>query len=47
MCGIFAAIGDKPVANVLVEGLKRLEYRGTNSAARAASTAQTRPYNRG
>ena len=32
MCGIFAAIGDKPVANVLVEGLKRLEYRGYNSA---------------
>ena len=32
MCGIFAAIGDKPVANVLVEGLKRLEYRGYDSA---------------
>jgi len=32
MCGIFAAITDKPVAHVLIEGLKRLEYRGYDSA---------------
>ncbi len=32
MCGIFAAISDEPVANVLVQGLKRLEYRGYDSA---------------
>jgi glucosamine--fructose-6-phosphate aminotransferase (isomerizing) len=32
MCGIFAAISNKPVAKVLVEGLKRLEYRGYDSA---------------
>ena len=32
MCGIFAAISDEPVAAVLVEGLKRLEYRGYDSA---------------
>ncbi len=32
MCGIFAAISDRPVAGVLVEGLKRLEYRGYDSA---------------
>ena len=35
MCGIFAAIGDRPVADVLVRGLKRLEYRGYDSAGMA------------
>ena len=32
MCGIFAAAGHKPVAGVLLEGLRRLEYRGYDSA---------------
>ena len=32
MCGIFGAVGDRPVADVLVEGLRRLEYRGYDSA---------------
>ncbi|WP_245427398.1 glutamine--fructose-6-phosphate transaminase (isomerizing) [Roseiarcus fermentans] len=32
MCGIFAAVSDKPVAHILLEGLKRLEYRGYDSA---------------
>ena len=32
MCGIFAAVSNKPVADVLVQGLKRLEYRGYDSA---------------
>ncbi len=32
MCGIFAAVSDRPVAGVLVQGLKRLEYRGYDSA---------------
>jgi len=32
MCGIFAAVSDKPVAAILVQGLKRLEYRGYDSA---------------
>ncbi|MFH1258681.1 MAG: glutamine--fructose-6-phosphate transaminase (isomerizing) [Elusimicrobiota bacterium] len=32
MCGIVGYIGDKPVAPVLLEGLKRLEYRGYDSA---------------
>ena len=32
MCGIFAAVSDKPVADILVQGLKRLEYRGYDSA---------------
>jgi glutamine---fructose-6-phosphate transaminase (isomerizing) len=32
MCGIIGYIGDKEVAPLLVEGLKRLEYRGYDSA---------------
>ena len=32
MCGIVAYVGDKDVRPVLIEGLKRLEYRGYDSA---------------
>lgn len=32
MCGIVGYIGDKPVAEILIEGLKKLEYRGYDSA---------------
>ncbi|HZM15326.1 MAG TPA: glutamine--fructose-6-phosphate transaminase (isomerizing) [Candidatus Krumholzibacteria bacterium] len=32
MCGIIAYIGDKPALPILMEGLKRLEYRGYDSA---------------
>ena len=32
MCGIVAYIGHKPARNLLLEGLKRLEYRGYDSA---------------
>ena len=32
MCGIIGYIGDKPVVPVLMEGLRRLEYRGYDSA---------------
>ncbi|MBH61684.1 MAG: glutamine--fructose-6-phosphate transaminase (isomerizing) [Alphaproteobacteria bacterium] len=32
MCGIVGVIGQEPVAPVLMEGLKRLEYRGYDSA---------------
>ena len=32
MCGIIGYIGPKPVVPVLVEGLRRLEYRGYDSA---------------
>ena len=28
MCGIVAYIGKKPATTLLLEGLKRLEYRG-------------------
>lgn len=32
MCGIIGIVGKKPVASRLVDGLKRLEYRGYDSA---------------
>ena len=32
MCGIVGYVGDKPALDVVVEGLKRLEYRGYDSA---------------
>ncbi len=32
MCGIVGYIGDKPAADILVSGLRRLEYRGYDSA---------------
>ncbi len=32
MCGIVAYIGNKPARDLLIEGLKRLEYRGYDSA---------------
>ena len=32
MCGIIGYIGSKPVVPILVEGLRRLEYRGYDSA---------------
>ena len=32
MCGIVGAIGQRPVTEILLEGLRRLEYRGYDSA---------------
>src|SRR5262245_66565425 len=32
MCGIVGYVGPKPVAEVLIEGLRKLEYRGYDSA---------------
>ncbi len=32
MCGIIGYIGSKDVVPVLIEGLRRLEYRGYDSA---------------
>ena len=32
MCGIVGAVAKRPVAEILIEGLKRLEYRGYDSA---------------
>ena len=36
MCGIVGAIAQRPIAALLLEGLKALEYRGYDSAARQA-----------
>src|SRR5262245_27408075 len=36
MCGIVGYVGPKPLVPVLVEGLRRLEYRGYDSAGIAA-----------
>jgi glucosamine--fructose-6-phosphate aminotransferase (isomerizing) len=35
MCGIIAYIGSRPCRDILIEGLKRLEYRGYDSAGLA------------
>ena len=32
MCGILGMVGHKPTSRVLIEGVKRLEYRGYDSA---------------
>ncbi|MCA9398273.1 MAG: glutamine--fructose-6-phosphate transaminase (isomerizing), partial [Candidatus Omnitrophica bacterium] len=32
MCGIIGYIGHKPVVNILIDGLKKLEYRGYDSS---------------
>jgi len=44
MCGIVGILGREPVAPHLVDALKRLEYRGYDSAgvARASSRAGAR-----
>jgi glucosamine--fructose-6-phosphate aminotransferase (isomerizing) len=40
MCGIVAYIGFKPAKEILIEGLKRLEYRGYDSAGIAVLNGQ-------
>ncbi|ENN92415.1 glutamine--fructose-6-phosphate transaminase (isomerizing) [Bartonella bovis] len=35
MCGIIGIVGNKPVASYLIDGLKRLEYRGYDSSGLA------------
>ncbi len=35
MCGIVGAVAKRPVANLLIDGLKKLEYRGYDSAGLA------------
>jgi glutamine---fructose-6-phosphate transaminase (isomerizing) len=39
MCGIVGYVGDKSAVEIIVEGLKRLEYRGYDSAGIAVLTA--------
>jgi len=43
MCGIVGAIADRDVVPVLIEGLKRLEYRGYDSAGIAVVDAGKAP----
>jgi glucosamine--fructose-6-phosphate aminotransferase (isomerizing) len=38
MCGIIGYIGDKPVAPLIIDGLKKMEYRGYDSAGIALLT---------
>jgi glucosamine--fructose-6-phosphate aminotransferase (isomerizing) len=40
MCGIVAYVGNKSVVPLLIEGLKRLEYRGYDSAGIAVVSAE-------
>ena len=35
MCGIIGCVNEAEVATILVEGLKRMEYRGYDSAGAA------------
>ena len=46
MCGIIGYIGSQPAYPVLIEGLKRLEYRGYDSAGIAIEGAETKIYKR-
>ena len=41
MCGIVAYLGDKKAKPILIEGLKRLEYRGYDSAGLAVAQNST------
>ena len=40
MCGIVGYIGDKPAKDILLAGLKRLEYRGYDSSGMAVLSAK-------
>ena len=35
MCGIVGAVAQRQITNILIEGLRRLEYRGYDSAGLA------------
>ena len=39
MCGIFGYIGGREATSILLDGLRRLEYRGYDSAGLAIQTA--------
>ena len=42
MCGIIGYIGSKPAKEIIINGLKRLEYRGYDSAVMALVNGETR-----
>ena len=39
MCGIMGYVGSRPAGPILIEGLRRLEYRGYDSAGIAVMEA--------
>ena len=41
MCGIIGYFGKKPAQNILLDGLKRMEYRGYDSAGIACQHNKT------
>ena len=43
MCGIVGYVGPKQAQDVVVEGLRRLEYRGYDSAGVALVVRGSRP----
>ncbi|RNL66451.1 glutamine--fructose-6-phosphate transaminase (isomerizing) [Zhongshania marina] len=46
MCGIVGAVAQREVSGILLEGLRRLEYRGYDSAGMAIIDADTKIHNR-
>jgi glucosamine--fructose-6-phosphate aminotransferase (isomerizing) len=42
MCGIVGYVGQRPCSDILISGLRRLEYRGYDSAGIAIATAEGR-----
>ena len=42
MCGIVGYIGSKPAREIVIRGLKRLEYRGYDSAGLAIVNGETK-----
>jgi glucosamine--fructose-6-phosphate aminotransferase (isomerizing) len=44
MCGIVGAVAQRDVAEILVEGLRRLEYRGYDSAGAEIGVASTKAF---
>ena len=42
MCGIIGYIGSKPASEIIINGLKRLEYRGYDSAGMALVNGETK-----
>ena len=41
MCGIVGYVGKKSVVPIIIEGLRRLEYRGYDSAGIAVAATET------
>ena len=47
MCGIVGAVAQRDIAEILLEGLRRLEYRGYDSAGLAVVDRQRSEERRG